>query len=124
MNIHVDLFRLGRTARVFLRLAADDHVSSTRLDHATTEIAGDHLEFKAKALARAGAGVRRKLRGRRFVLATLEEAAALQGFLDHAVRHLSYYDPTNGALSVERDLHRFARSLHLVNILEMQGEVA
>jgi len=130
MNLSVDLNALSRPARTFLRVVADDHVSSTKLDQAALVIAGRYLGFKAKSSARAEADVRLKLRRQRFVITNLEEASALQGILDTAVHELSDCARPGRSrgrrrpLAAEREIHRFARRLHLANILRMHSEVA
>jgi hypothetical protein len=124
MNLPVDLNGLSRPTRTFLRLVADGHVSSTRLYHAALAIAGCYLEFEAKSSARAEASVRCKLRGRRFFIENIEEAAALQRILNTAVNRLSDYARWGWSLATEREIHRFARSLHLANILEMHEGLA
>jgi len=125
MNLRVDLNTLSRPARAFLRAVADYSACHTRMDHAARAIARRYVGLREKLSARAEADVRRKLRERRLVVQGIDEAAALQGFLDIAVNRLSDYGRPGRTLPAERELHRFARSLHLANILEMRrGEVA
>ncbi len=122
MNLPVDLNGLTRPARAFLRAVADFRACNTRLDHVARKIAGRYLGFRDKSSARTEANIRRKLRGRQFVITTPEEVAVLQTLLDRAVEELAEYERRGRTLPVERELHRFARSLHLSNILEMWRE--
>lgn len=124
MNLSVDMNGISRPARAFLRVVADDRVSSTQLHQAGLVIAGRYLGFKAKSSARAQADVRRKLRRRRFVITTWEEAAEFQRILVAAVHELSDYARRGRPLAAEREIQRFARSIHLANILKMHSEVA
>lgn len=124
MKLTVNLNRLSPPARALLRLAADRQVSLTKFQHAARILAGEDQEFEEKAAARAEGSVRSKLRGRRFVISTLEEAQALQGIMDMAVRGLEDVAQPGSTLPAEREIHRFARSLHLANILEMEEDAA
>jgi len=124
MNVRVDLTRLTRAARGFLRVVGDCLASHTKVSQAARAIAGISAEFQEKSSEVGEASVRRQLRGRRFVITTLEEADALQSILDVAVDRLGEFARDGQMLAVEREIHRFSRSLHLANTLDHRADVA
>jgi hypothetical protein len=124
MNVTVNMSRLSRQARVYLRAVADWWMADTRMDHSARVIAARRIGFAEKSSTLAEASVRRKLRGRTFVLASIAEVAALEGFVIKAVQRLDDYGSRGRTTAVARELHRFARVHHLANILEMNADAA
>lgn len=123
-NVTVDMSSLGRQARVYLRAVADWWVADTRMDQAARAIAGDRIGSAEKSSTLAEASVRRKLRGRTFVLVGIAEVAALEAFVIKAAHRLDDHGCRGQTTAVDRELHRFARMHHLANILDMDADAA
>ncbi len=124
MNVIVDMSRLSRQARAYLRAVADWWVAATRMDQAARAVAGLQTAFDEKSSALAEASVRPKLRNRTFVLVGMAEIAALEAFVIKAAHRLEDHAGRGRASAVDRELHRFARVHHLANILDMNADAA
>lgn len=124
MNVIVTMNSLSQQARVYLRAVADWWVADTRMDQAARLIVGRRIGFAEKSSMLAEASVRRKLRRCRFALSSIEEVAALEGFVIKAAHRLDDYEKRGRTCVLDRELHRFARIHHLANILKMHEDAA